>query len=202
MGLALGGLLNAAASLTTGFGEEKPLKDFLEKMSSFGFQIKSRYEVNFSGLPDVTFFVNSISTPSLKQNFTSINFDGRIVEIPINYEYDHDFTMQVINDGSGYIYSAITNFLIGGLGSFVSGQGYTMTIKCIGDNSAKGSVIKLNGVRFKSCGGLQFSNSDNDLSYFDLQCSAIDFSVTPGALKKIGGVAGAVGGLLGGSVGI
>ncbi len=64
--------------------------------------------------------------------------------------------MNVINDANGYIYAAISNFLMGNSASLLN-NGVTMTIKCLtGDNDYKGSVITLNQVRFEKLDGLQF----------------------------------------------
>lgn len=71
--------------------------------------------------------------------------------------------MTVINDASGYIYTAMTNFLLSDAGSSLTNSGYTMAIKAIGDENFSGSVIKLNGVRIKSCGGLSFQQSGGDV---------------------------------------
>lgn len=71
--------------------------------------------------------------------------------------------MTVINDASGYIYTAMTNFLLSDTGSAFTNRGYTMAIKAIGDKNAKGSVIKLNGVRIKSCGGLSFQQDGGNV---------------------------------------
>ena len=189
MALELGGLLGAASSLTTAFGKEKSLKSFLSTLNSFGVQNKARFEVNFSGLEDVTFFVRTITTPGVKQNIGTVYYDGVVVEVPINYEYEHDFSMTVLNDSSGYIFSTVTSFLLN--------DGYTMTVKAIGDNYSKGGVITLNGVRFKTCSGLNFSYDDGGISTFDLGCSAIDFNATPGQLSKVGGVIEAIKSLAG-----
>lgn len=62
--------------------------------------------------------------------------------------------MEVINDGQGYIYAAITNFLMSGTSTLVN-TGYTMTIKCLtGDDDYKGAVITLNNVVLEKVDGL------------------------------------------------
>jgi len=63
MGLQVGNLLGAASSLTTAFSGSKTVKSFLETVNSFGIQVKNNFEVNFSGLTDITFFVTSINVP-------------------------------------------------------------------------------------------------------------------------------------------
>ena len=64
--------------------------------------------------------------------------------------------MKVINDGNGYIYAAVSNFLMGASSSLLD-NGVVMTIKCLtGDKNYKGSVITLNSVRFEKLDGLSF----------------------------------------------
>jgi len=60
MALEIGNILGAAANLTTALSKEKGFKSFLKTVNSFGIQVKNNFEVNFSGLEDVTFFVQSI----------------------------------------------------------------------------------------------------------------------------------------------
>ncbi len=112
-------------------------------------------------------------------------------------EYEHDFSMTIINDSSGYIYSALTNLVMGETGKFLMDSGYTMSIRAIGDNNHKGSTIMLNGVRIRSVSGLSYQNSGGDVQTFDLQCSAVDFTVTPGAAQAVAGVTNAIGSLIG-----
>jgi len=39
-------------------------------------------------------------------------FDGRMVEIPILHEYEHDFNITLLNDNNGYLYTAIKEFIM------------------------------------------------------------------------------------------
>lgn len=197
MGLALGNLMGAVNSAMTGFASSSSLKSFLSTMDKLGIQITSRYEVMFSAIPQATFFITNITTPSMKQNTTNLYFDGKLVEIPVNFEYEHDFTMTVINDASGYIYSALTNFVMGDTGANLMNSGYTMSIRSIGDNRHSGSTIMINGVRIKNIGGLSYQNGGGDVQTFSINCSAVDFSVTPGAASKVAGITGAIGKMLG-----
>ena len=111
MALELGNLLGAAANLTTALSKEKSLKAFLKNVNSFGIQVTNNFEVNFSGISDATFFVQSIDFGGIKQNFTTLYYDGREVDIPINHEYQHEGNMTVLNDANGYIYAAVTSFI-------------------------------------------------------------------------------------------
>lgn len=111
-------------------------------------------------------------------------------------EYEHDFSMTVINDSSGYIYSAMTAFVMGDTGSCLMNSGYTMSIRAIGDNTHGGSTVVLNGVRIKSIGGLGYQSSGGNVQTFSASCSAIDFSVTPGAARQVAGITNAIGSLI------
>ena len=83
-------------------------------------------------------------------------FNGRSIPIPSYVDYDHDGSMTIINDANGYIYAAVSNFLMQNTSAMIS-NGVVMTIKCLtGDNSYKGSVITLNSVRFEKLDGLAF----------------------------------------------
>ena len=195
--MSFGNLLGAAASLQSGFGGNSSLKDFMSQMDSMGIQITSRFEATFSAIPQTTFYIQTINIPGMKQNITTVNFDGKAVEIPQNFEYEHDFSMTIINDASGIIYTALVNFIMSDTGTFLANSGYTITIKAIGDKNNKGATIKMNGVRIKSIGGLTFDQSSSEIQKFDVQCSAIDFEYAPGALGKVTGVTGAIGSLLG-----
>ena len=195
--MSFGNLLGAAASLQSGFGGNSSLKSFLSQMDSMGVQITSRFEATFSAIPQTTFYIQNITTPGMKQNITSLYFDGKLVEIPQNFEYEHDFSMTIINDASGIIYTSLVNFVMSDTGSFLANSGYTITIKAIGDNNSKGATIKINGVRIKSIGGLQFQQSGGEVQTFTVNCSAIDFEYAPGALGKVTAITGALGSILG-----
>lgn len=198
MALELGNLLGAAASLTTATSKEKSLKAFLKNIDRFGIQVTNNFEVNFSGLTDATFFVQSIDFGGIKQNFTTLYYDGRKVDIPINHEYNHEGNMTVLNDANGYIYTAVTSFIASQSSSKLANSGYTMTIKCLtGDKkNYKGALVTLRGVRLEAVSGLQFNYSNGDLSTFTVNYKYIDFSYTPGALGKAAGIAGAINSLI------
>lgn len=68
--------------------------------------------------------------------------------MPSYIDYDHEGTLTVINDANGYIYAAISNFLMANSPSMIN-NGIVMTIKCLtGDSNYKGSLVTLNSVRF------------------------------------------------------
>ena len=198
MALELGNLLGAAANLTTALSKEKSLKAFLKNVNSFGIQVTNNFEVNFSGISDATFFVQSIDFGGIKQNFTTLYYDGREVDIPINHEYQHEGNMTVLNDANGYIYAAMTSFIASQSSSKLANSGYTMTIKCLtGDEKHyKGALVTLRGVRLETVSGLQFTYNGGDISTFTINYKYIDFSYTPGALGKAAGIVGAINSLI------
>jgi len=93
--MSLGQIFNTAANMAGAFnGEKKPqtsLKDFLHTLTKYGVQVKSNYEVEYTGMGGLTFFVQSISVPSLKMNTGTLYYKGRQMSIPINSEQDHTF---------------------------------------------------------------------------------------------------------------
>lgn len=198
MALELGNLLGAAANLTTALSKEKSLKAFLKNVDSFGIQVTNNFEVNFSGISDATFFVQSIDFGGIKQNFTTLYYDGREVDIPINHEYQHEGNMTVLNDANGYIYAAVTSFIASQSSSKLANSGYTMSIKCLtGDEKHyKGALVTLRGVRLETVSGLQFNYNGGDISTFTVNYKYIDFSYTPGALGKAAGIVGAINSLI------
>ena len=100
--------------------------------------------------------------------------------------------MKVLNDGNGYLYTAVTDFLMQNNSEKLN-NGIVMTIKCLtGDKNYKGSIITLNGVRLEKVEGLSFAYSGGEPSAFNIEFTYIDFDFTPGALGKVAGVIGAV----------
>lgn len=198
LGNALGGLTRVQTATAKNAGE-KSLLDFINKINKYGISLKARYEVNFSGIEDITFFVNDISVPEIRQNFGNVWFEGKTVEIPVNIEYGHDVSLTLLNDADGIIYTTIVNWLINpNAEESMVNSGYTMTIRSLGDGvKHTGMTITLNGVRFKSVSGLNFISTDATISTFTLTISAISFTATIGKLQKISGFAGALKQLIG-----
>ena len=112
MGLDFSNFFGAASKLRSSLGKEKSLKSFLSTISDFGIAIKCKFEINFSGIEEITFFATSIQVPGVKLNTANVYFDGRAVEIPILHEYDHDFTITLLNDNNGYLYTAVKEFMM------------------------------------------------------------------------------------------
>ena len=197
MAMDFGNLLGAATSLTTAFSDEKSVKQFLSWMNKFGIQVENNFEVNIFGLQDVTFFIQSVSFGGINQSFTELFYDGRSVKFPTYVDYDHEGSLEVINDANGYIYAAIKSFVIGNNGRKLD-SGMKMTIKCInGDPDYKGSVITLNSVRFNKIDGLKFGYSQNEISKFQVSFTYLDFNFTPGILAKAAGIIGTANSILG-----
>lgn len=198
-GLALGNLLGAVTQATTALSKGKSLKSFLDTIDRFGIQVKNNFEVNFSGLEGATFFIQSINIPGMKQNFTSLKYDGREVDVPINHDWEHGFQMTVLNDAQGWIYSALTNFIMGTSSERLANSGYTMTIKALtGDeDNYAGALVTMRGVRLESVSGLDWGYADNSVQTFTVSGKLIDFTYTPGALQEAAGWIGAVDMLLG-----
>lgn len=202
MAISIGNALAAVTQVQTGLANssgEKSLMDFIGKMNQYGVSLKAKYEVNFSGIEGITFFVNDINVPELRQNFGNVFFEGKSVEVPINYEYGHDVTMILLNDAKGLIYTTIVNWLMNNNSSDESmvNSGYTMTIRALGDGqNHDGMTITLNGVRMRAVSGLNFNSSDMSVSTFTLNLSVISFTATMGKLQKVSGLAGALKSLL------
>lgn len=192
MAMELGNLLGAAASLTTAFGKDKSLKSFLQNINNFGIQVTNNFEVNIAGIEDITFFVQEVTFGGISQRFEELHYNGRSIPIPSYIDYEHSGTLKVINDANGYIYAAISNFLMGNSSQLID-NGITMTIQCLtGDDDYKGAVVTLNSVRFEKLDGLNFQYEGGNVSTFNLSFNYLDFTFTPGSLGKVAGVLGAV----------
>jgi len=198
-GLELGNLLGAVTQATTALSKEKNLKSFIETINKFGVQVKNNFEVNFSGLQDLTFFVSNIDiSGGMKQNFTQLHYNGKAVDIPINHEYEHGFSCTILNDAQGYIYAALTNFIMSEATNLMANSGYTMTVKAYtGDEEHySGALMTLRGVRIETVSGLSWGQDDNAVQTFTVAGKFIDFTYTPGALADAAGWIGAANSLL------
>ena len=198
MALALGNLLGAVANVTTAVAHEKTYKSFLNNIGDFGVQVKNMFEVNFSGLEAATFRIQDITLPTIKANTTEIFYDGRSIPITVNYDYDHDFSMTILNDAQGYIYPAIAEFIMSNATTQIAAGGYTMTLKALtGDDNYAGALRTCTGVKLIGIDGLSFGQSMNEVQTFAVQGQMQQYSVTPGAMSTAAGIAGAANSLLG-----
>ena len=85
-----------------------------------------------------------------------LHYNGRSIPIPTYIDYDHSGSLTVLNDANGYIYAAITNFLLENNSPKVD-NGVQMTVKCLtGDPKYKGSLITFRSVFFDKVDGLSF----------------------------------------------
>jgi len=160
MALALGNLLGAVANVTTAIQHEKTYKSFLDNITDFGVQVKNLFEVNFSGLADITFRIQDISLPVIKANTTEIFYDGRSIPVTINYDYEHDFNMTILNDAQGYIYPIIAEFIMLNATTEIANGGYTMILKALtGKDDFAGALITCTGVKLTNIEGLSFGQS-------------------------------------------
>ena len=94
--------------------------------------------------------------PGVVRRTGTLYFGGKSVDIPILEEFDHNLSLTIINDSSGYIYSALKNIVMNGLDTQLTPSGYTITVRAIGDNKTPGMTLNLNGVRIINIGGLSF----------------------------------------------
>jgi len=154
------------------------LKEFIDKVKTYGTSIKAKYEVTFSGIDNLTFFVTDINVPSVRRNFGILHYRGQTLEVPVTIEYEHDFNMTVINDGQGVLYPTFVNLLLNMKEKSAIDSGYDMTVRIFGDglNNA-GIAIVLFGVRFKTISGITMNSGDTGVSTFTVGCTAIKYDV-------------------------
>lgn len=112
MAFEVGNILGAASNLTTAFGKEHSLKKFLKTVDDFGIQVNNNFEVSIYGLNDITFYVQDVSFGGITQQFEEIHYNGRSIPIPTFMDYDHSGSMKILNDANGYLYAAVSDFLI------------------------------------------------------------------------------------------
>ena len=53
----------------------------------------------------------------MQQNFAELYYNGRKIEVPINYDFSHEFSMTVLNDAQGFIYSTLVDFVMSDSGN-------------------------------------------------------------------------------------
>ena len=154
------------------------LREFIDKIKKYGTSIKARYEVTFSGIDNLTFFVTDINVPSVRRNFGILHYHGQSVEVPVTVEYEHDFNMTVINDGQGILYPTFVNLLLNMKNKSEIDSGYDMTVRIFGDGqNTSGIAVILFGVRFKTVSGLTANSGDTGISTFTVGCTAIKYDV-------------------------
>lgn len=180
---------------------KRPLRAFLNHINKFGVQVQNNFEVEFEGLEGLTLFVQSFELPGSKQNTCEIFYDGIKLTLPVNYESEHEFSMTIINDAQGFIYSAIKSYIEYDAFNHYSSSQKRMVIKALtgqinstpvlrkhetylkGDMSLdvayQGSYIIAYGVRFNSISGLTYGQSNNEIQTFTVQGTLIEYSHLP-----------------------
>lgn len=197
MALQLGNLLGAVSNIQTALSQPKSLKQFLSTIDELGLQVANNFEVNFSGIDELTFYITDFQLPEVATKTTTINYKGRQVIVPTAFDYGHEFTLNCMNDASGVIYSTLLAFISSDAVNKLANSGYTMTIKALADNTYNGATIILTGVRLLGLTGLSFGHAANEIQTFSINCWCQEFTVTPGAVGAVANVIGAANSLIG-----
>jgi hypothetical protein len=115
----------------------------------------------------------SIGTPNIRKNYTSLNFNGRRVEIEQNAEFQHDIQIRIICDEDADIYYKFKEYIdctknkkpleiFNGSFVWICLNGYY--------------VIKLNNITISDLGQLEFDNSPgSNICYFNVTLKIIDY---------------------------
>ena len=173
--MSLGQIFNTAANITGALHgsrkSEKTLKDFLYSVTKYGVQLKSAYEVEYTGMGGITFFVQAVNVPGIKMNTGTISYKGRQITLPVNSEQDHNLQMTVLNDGTGFIYNQMRRILEIDSNNGLLESTNKMTFRALGDGqNTAGATIDLHGVVVTSVSGLDFGSSDSGISTFTVDC--------------------------------
>ena len=195
--MSLGQIFNTAANMAGALhGERKPqtsLKDFLHTLTKYGVQVKSNYEIEYSGMGGLTFFVQSINVPALRMNVGNLYWKGRQMTIPVNAEQEHNFQMTVINDGTGFVYNQLRKILEIDADNAMVESDATITVTALGDlQNTSGSKFKMYGVTLTNVSGLDFSSTDSGVSTFTVDCYAARTDLQWSETKSSSGVLGVV----------
>jgi len=182
------GRVSSKANSSTG---RKTLLQFLYHVDQYGIQVQNNFEVVFHRFENnFTFFVNSIELPGSRQNTCEVFYDGIKILIPVNYEHDHEFSMTLLNDANGYVYTLIKTWIEFDSYNHYTDPGSTMLIKALtgqiyadGNNQYDGSRIYCKGVRFTSISGLSYGQGNNDIQTFTVQGTLIEYSHLPYSLS-------------------
>ena len=114
--------------------------------------------------------------------------------IPINYDHEHEFSMTVINDSNGLLYTAFKTYIELDTYNHYSNSGQSILIKSLTGQvytydggkvmPYAGARILCDGVRFTSISGLQYGQSNNEIQTFTLQGTMISYSHLPTDLSQ------------------
>ena len=191
-------------------GLEHFLETFADKKALVPSQFEIKFIYNYNGsylesqpnesentLELLACYAQDINIPSLRQNFTEIYYNGQSIELPQSYEYEHDFSMTVLNDWNGEIYEKFILMLKTFGGASTTNSHLDLEIKTVGETNlgkslptlaqdyseTKGLKIRLKGVRFKTISTLNFSYSDQGISTFSANLGALYFEVNDEKIK-------------------
>lgn len=177
------------------------MRDFIKTRKSLGHITTARFNASYSapGMENFEFSLMSINPPSIRANTGQLYFDGMPVEVFTTFQYDQDFSMTVLCDNAGSIYKKFIDILKSGKSDLdtagMPDSGYSgnfnfdkiidtetsITITALSDaGNGTGMVTILYGVRIKSVGAIDYSNSSTEVASFSVNASAIDFTVNPG----------------------
>ena len=210
MGFNFGSIANSIANVSSrksdqGKSSESSLYEFLGTLNKYGLQIRANYEIEFTQIPGLQFFCQSINIPGLRGVTANLYYMGREVQVPIIAEQEHECQMTVINDASGIIYPLLREMQIMDYGYVMPDNQYTMIVKARSDqqNTAGMNVI-MRGVRINNVSGLDYSHQDSAVQTFtvDLYVNSIDFgrgvvNKKEGILGKVDKVSSKINGILG-----
>lgn len=174
--------------------DELPLNWYLNMISEAGIQVRNNFEIRFfdsqpvpienTELNGLTLFATNITIPGVVQNMAELYYNGRKIEIPINYDYNHDFSITVINDAHNYIYSTLTRFVLNTATDNRVIPTFRLNVKTpdynklnfgsTTHNTGIGVKYNLLGTRIVKIGDLSFGYSSNEIQTFDIQCKCIE----------------------------
>ena len=153
------------------------LKKFYDTLGNSGVLIKSNYECRFENffsheelVNSLTFYCQSINIPGLKTTNTELFYKGRSIQIPTFVEQEHDFQLTILNDASGYIYSAMRGFETSQY--IFDNKKHTNVQPCIKINVISdelnhgGMIVELYDITINNVSGLELSHSDSSLQTF------------------------------------
>lgn len=201
MGFSLGSVVNSAANISSRKTDKnKPsdsnLYEFLNTISNYGVQVKSNFEVEFLEMGGFQFLCQDITLPGLKSSTGEIFYKGRSIQIPIIAEQEHDFSMTVINDANGVIYTNLRDLMLADFQNRRVDNGFTITVKARSDmTNTAGFNMTIKGVRILEVSGLSFSHTDSGVSTFTVNCYGNTFMPAIGMIKKKEGLLDKVNGI-------
>lgn len=172
------------------------LKEFLENINNYpnldfeidkesffykGVLINSFYDLEFHNFPKTDNDLNeilrcrcvSIGVPNIRKNYTSLNFNGRRVEIEQNAEFQHEIQIKIICDEDANIYYKFKEYidctkenahskLFNGAHIWICLDGF--------------KLICLKHITIADLGQLEFDNSPNSsICFFNVSLKVIDY---------------------------